>query len=345
MNTFRQEILTGNDLHSCCNKEADMKEINFVLGTMTFGESVFRQDAAEMIRRFGELGYTELDTAYVYNNGQSEELIGKALKASEEGKFSVATKVNPRITGKLDGEAVMLQFEESLRRLQMDSVDTLYLHFPDKNTPVESALEACARLHSEGKIRELGLSNFPVWLVNDVHTLCRQRGWLLPTVYEGLYNPLSRRAEEELSKLLDELNIRFYAYNPLAGGMLTDKYLTMDAPPEKGRFTNRPNYKNRYWKPSYFEAVGVLREKCGKYGITIIEAAYRWMAFHSMLRAERGDAIIIGVSRLSQLEQNIAAVKGGPLPSVLAEAFEKAWKTTKADAPQYFRFYDPNSNN
>lgn len=321
-----------------------MSKVNFVLGTMTFGESLFGSDAAEMIRRFGDLGYTELDTAYVYNNGQSEELIGAALKASGAQQFKIATKVNPRITGRLDGDAVMMQFTESLRRLQMTQVDTLYLHFPDANTPVESALEACAKLHSEGKFKELGLSNFPAWLVVDVYHRCKQKGWMLPTVYEGLYNPLSRRAETELSQVLDAFGLRFYAYNPLAGGMLTNKYTTMDAAPADGRFTHRPNYKNRYWKQSYFDAIAVLKELCAKYDISIIEATYRWMAFHSMLNPERGDAIIIGASKLSQLEQNIAAVNGGPLPQELVDAFAKAWATTKADAPQYFRFYDPNSN-
>lgn len=83
-----------------------MKKINFVLGTMTFGESLFGSDTENMIEAFGNLGYTELDTAYVYNKGQSEELIGKSLKKEGGEKFSVATKVNPRITGRLDGEAV-----------------------------------------------------------------------------------------------------------------------------------------------------------------------------------------------------------------------------------------------
>ncbi|MDD5947689.1 MAG: aldo/keto reductase [Oscillospiraceae bacterium] len=321
-----------------------METINFVLGTMTFGESLFGEDAAQMIQRFGELGYEELDTAYVYNGGQSEELIGAALKASGDTHFKIATKVNPRITGRLDGDAVMMQFTESLRRLQTDHVDTLYLHFPDANTPVESALEACAKLHSEGKFKELGLSNFPAWLVVDVYHRCKQKGWMLPTVYEGLYNPLSRRAESELNMVIDTFGLRFYAYNPLAGGMLTNKYSTMDAAPADGRFTHRPNYKNRYWKQSYFDAIGVLKTLCTKYEINIIEATYRWMAYHSMLNAQRGDALIIGASKISQMEQNVAAIQGGALPEELVQAFSAAWETTKADAPAYFRFYDPNSN-
>lgn len=318
--------------------------INFVLGTMTFGESVFGSDASDMISRFGDLGYCELDTAYVYNKGQSEEIIGDYLAADESGKFRIATKVNPRITGRLDYDAVMMQFTESLRRLKTDKVDTLYLHFPDADTPVESALEACAKLYSEGKFSELGLSNFPAWLVVDVWHKCKNNGWVLPTVYEGLYNPLSRLAENELDMVLDNFGLRFYAYNPLAGGLLTNKYSSVGEAPAEGRFTNRPNYKNRYWKPSYFEAVNELKKLCSENGTDIIQASYRWLAFHSMLDSERGDAVIIGASKLSQLEQNISSVRNGPLPENIVDAFEKAWQTTRSDAPQYFRFYNPNSN-
>lgn len=321
-----------------------MEKVNFVLGTMTFGESLFAEDAAEMIRSFRELGYSELDTAYVYNGGQSEELIGAALKSQGNEGVRIATKVNPRITGRLDGDAVRMQFSQSLQRLQQDSVDTLYLHFPDADTPVESALEACAELHREGKIKELGLSNFPAWLVVDVYYRCKQEGWLLPTVYEGLYNPLSRRAEGELSDVLDRYGLRFYAYNPLAGGILTNKYSTLEEAPADGRFTHRPNYKNRYWKKSYFDAVAMLRGLCEKHGMSIVEATYRWMAFHSMLNMERGDAIIIGVSKLSQLHRNVEAIAGGRLPQELTDAFEAAWQFTKQDAPQYYRFYNPTSN-
>ena len=317
-----------------------MNQVNFILGTMTFGEQLFGDDVTEMIRSFAACGYTELDTAYVYNNGQSEALIGEALQKIGQSDIKVSTKVNPRITGRLDKAAVYSQFEESLKRLQLDCVDTLYLHFPDASVPVESPLEACADLFAQGKFKRLGLSNFPAWLVVDVYYKCKENGWMLPSVYEGLYNPLSRKAEGELKQVLDAFGLSFCAYNPLAGGMLTNKYSGMSDAPTDGRFINRPNYKNRYWKQSYFDAIDVLKKLCEAHGISIIEATYRWMAYHSMLNMSRGDAIIIGVSKISQLSQNIAAVENGKLPDEIVEAFENAWETTKADAPEYFRFYN-----
>ena len=125
--------------------------VNLVLGTMTFGEQVFGENAAEMVDRFLSYGYRELDTAYVYNNGECERILGAVLKGRERGAFKLSTKVNPRVTGRLDKYAVLTQLNTSLDRLGLDKVDTLYLHFPDPDTPVESALEGCAQLYDEGK--------------------------------------------------------------------------------------------------------------------------------------------------------------------------------------------------
>ena len=169
----------------------------------------------------------------MYNGGESERLIGTAL-GSLGVRLSIATKVHPRVTGRLDKDAVVRQVSESLQRMRVDRVEVLYLHFPDPNTPVESALEGCALLHEQGKFRELGLSNFPAWLVAEVYNICKRRGWVLPTVYQGLYNPLSRQAELELNDALDFYNMRFYAHNPLAGGLMTSKYA--DRTLKEGRF-------------------------------------------------------------------------------------------------------------
>ncbi len=314
--------------------------MKLILGTMTFGEQIFGADAKVMIETFLDRGYREIDTAYVYNEGECEKILGNSIDEYMYKKIKLATKVNPRITGKLDADAVYYQVEGSLKRLKKTYVDTLYLHFPDANTPIESALSACNDLYEQGKIRELGLSNFPAWLVADVYYRCKNNGWLLPAVYEGLYNPLSRFAERELNDALDEYNMRFYAYNPLAGGLLTNKYNEETKDVIEGRFTFRPNYKKRYWKPSFFEAVKMIKKSCAEQNISISEAAYRWLVWNSMLNVNRGDGIIIGASRISQLEQNIDAAGKGKLDEKIAASFDEAWEMCKKDAPEYFRYYN-----
>ncbi|MDO4563326.1 MAG: aldo/keto reductase [Clostridia bacterium] len=314
------------------------KKIELVLGTMTFGEQIFGTDVNDMIECFASYGYTELDTAYVYNSGECERLIGASPAAAA---LRISTKANPRITGRLDKEAVISQLNESLERLNIKKADTLYLHFPDPNTPLESALEGCAELYEQGKFANLGLSNFPAWMVSEAYHICEKRSWMLPQVYEGLYNPLSRNAEKELDMALDNYGMRFYAYNPLAGGMLTDKYSSKERELKTGRFTYRPNYQARYWKDSYFESIDKIKEACALNGVNIVEAAYRWLAYHSMLKPERGDAIIIGASRLSQLKQNIETVDKGALCGEIVQTINNAWEISKVDAPEYFTFYAP----
>ncbi len=316
----------------------DKNLVNLILGTMTFGESVFQPGVGEFVNAFLDAGYDELDTAYVYNEGNCERLLGEILPKLDR-PFKIATKVNPRISGKLDADAAYKQVKESLERMNLDSVDTVYLHFPDPATPVESVLEAMADLHDQGKFKELGLSNFPAWMVTNVWHICDKHGWVKPTVFEGVYNPLTRRAEAELNDCLNAFGLRFYAYNPLCGGLLTGRYGKYEDAPTDGRFTHRPNYQGRYWKKSFFDALEVIKTAAEKYGITSIEATYRWLAYHSMLNGERGDAILIGASKLNHLKQNMETVKAGPLPEDMVEAFNTAWTITKGDSPEYFTLY------
>ena len=315
-----------------------MSNVQLILGTMTFGESVFMRDAWDFINAFLDRGYEEIDTAYVYNNGDCERLLGQFLPGLRR-PFKIATKVNPRITGKLDGEAAYMQLNESLKRLNLRAVDTVYLHFPDPATPVESVLAAMADMHGQGKFKELGLSNFPVSMIEEVMDICEREDWVKPTVFQGIYNPLTRPAEGELNDCLNHYGMRFYAFNPMAGGLLTGRYSGADATPDKGRFVNRPNYKKRYWKENYFEALDVIREAAEKHGITTVEATYRWLMHHSMLDGERGDGILIGASKPHHLQQNMDAAAAGPLPDDVVEAFEKAWEISKPDSPKYYTLY------
>lgn len=316
-----------------------MDKIKLILGTMTFGPQVLLEDSQEMIQNFVCAGFDELDTAYVYNEGETERMLGQLIPQFKSSKLKIATKANPRITGRLDRKAVKSQLEESLQRMQRDSVDIFYLHFPDPRTPVEEALEACSELHCQGKFTELGLSNFPAWLVVHAWHVCKERGWPTPTVYQGLYNGLSRNAEKELFPALKQLGMRYYAYNPLAGGLLSGKHSAFEEQPSHGRFTLRPNYQNRYWKKSLFEAVNTIKETCTEHGITLIQAAFRWLAFHSHLNATRGDGILLGASKVNQVVQNIEAMNQGELPDSITDAFNNAWDIAKAESPDYFKYY------
>ncbi len=314
-----------------------------VLGTMTFGESIFEEGSKDILDAFLEQGHNRIDTAYVYNNGKSEELIGEYLKNVSRDRLVIDTKANPRITGRLDSYAIKYQIDGSLQRLGTDYVDCFYLHFPDKNVPLEEALETVDELHKQGKIKTFGLSNYPKDLVEKAFSICNEKGWICPSIYEGLYNPLSRRIEA-LDELFNKFSLSLYCYNPLAGGLMTDKYTKYSQAPGKGRFTNRPNYQNRYWKESYFKALDMLKAACGNYEIGITEATFRWLSYSSMLSDDRNDAVIIGVSKAEHLQSNLRFMANGPLPDELVDAFERAWIICREDAPEYYRFYGDDKN-
>ena len=313
-----------------------MTSVKPILGTMNFGPQVTLEDSLKMVNIFLSEGFKEIDTAYVYNGGDSERFLGEALKNAKSNGSVIATKVNPRVSGRLDCHSIQGQLHESLARLQRESVDILYLHFPDPTTSLYETLECCSELHNQGYFKELGLSNYSASQVLDVWQLCNENGWLTPSVYQGLYNGLSRHVEPELIPVLRELGIRFYAYNPLAGGILSGKYTNIDEI-TPGRFTHRPNYKDRYWKKEFFEALNVLSEACNNSGITIVEAAFRWITEHSELDGTLGDCVLIGASNNEQLKQNLMFFGKGKLEQSVLDAFDCGWDISKAESPAYFR--------
>ena len=312
--------------------------MNIVLGTMNFGPQLDTEASREMVKGFLQTGNREMDTAFVYNGGSTETILGEILPEMEDSSYEIATKVHPRITGKLDRETILMEFNESLRRMKRDSVDLLYFHFPDGKTPIEEALETVKELHEQGKIKELGLSNYPAWQVIDIAYKCDKIGCPRPTVYQGMYNALCRNVEPELFPAIRSLGMRFYAFNPLAGGMLTGKHKHFEDAPEPGRFARLESYRKRYWKQSYFDAVDAIKQACDAEGIPMAEAGYRWLSEHSMMDAAKDDGILLGASRLEQMTQNMAAVKKGALPQSVLDAMDAAWEIAKPDSPAYFKF-------
>lgn len=304
---------------------------------MNFGPQLDLEASRNMVLRFLETGNVELDTAYVYNAGDTEKYLGDILPKIDS-KYYLATKVHPRITGKLDRETILMEFNESLSRMNLDKVDLLYFHFPDGKTPIDVALDTIAELYEQGKVKELGLSNYPAWQVVDIWHKCDAHGCPRPTVYQGMYNALCRNVEPELFPAIRSLGMRFYAFNPLAGGLLTGKHMQDEKLEGDGRFARLKSYRDRYWKQSYFDAIGEIKKACEAENIPMAEAAYRWLVNHSMIKSELGDGILLGASRIEQMEQNLIAVTKGELPQSILDAMDSAWEIAKPDSPAYFKF-------
>uniref|UniRef100_A0A673FVI4 Aflatoxin B1 aldehyde reductase member 4-like n=1 Tax=Sinocyclocheilus rhinocerous TaxID=307959 RepID=A0A673FVI4_9TELE len=246
----------------------------------------------------------------------------------------------------LKPESVRNQLETSLKRLRTQCVELFYLHAPDHQNPIQDTLQACNQLHKEGKFKQLGLSNYASWEVAEIYCICKHNNWVLPTVYQGMYNATTRQVETELLPCLRYFGIRFYAYNPLAGGLLTGKYHyeDKDGAQPVGRFFGNSwagTYRDRYWKESHFQGIdGIQKALEAAYGSekpTLTSAAIRWMYHHSHLRGDLGDGVIIGMSSMEQLHENLTAAAEGPLKQEVVDAFKHTWDLVAHECPIYFR--------
>ena len=297
-----------------------------IMGTMEFGRfkmTHVKNDKNKLIinvtKKFiGSKNY-EMDTAWMYTGGKSEECIG--LMKDIYPKMLIATKVCPTYktkTGKtgLSREGIMEQFNESLTRLNMDKVDLLYLHWPDYKVDIKESLKAINDLYVDGKFKRFGLSNYSSWQVAQTWHICDNNSWVKPVIYQGMYNALTRAVETELFKCLRYYGINFYVYNPLAGGILTGKHKYTDNEGntiQNGRFKGKAKwaqaYRNRFWKKEYFDAVDNVQKllKQENKGLSVVDASLIWLMNHSMLKP--GDGVILGAGSMKHFEQNIAALQ------------------------------------
>ncbi|CAF3088080.1 unnamed protein product [Rotaria socialis] len=295
----------------------------------------------EMFKTLQSYGYTELDTARLYNDGK-QEAFTRETGVLNEG-FTVATKVYPIEAGMHKPEKLRQLFETSLRELGQDSVEIFYLHAPDRSVPYEETLEEINKLYNEGKFKIFGLSNYAAWEVAHMAQICISHQWVRPKIYQGMYNALTRALEEELVPCCRYYEIAIVTYNPLAGGVLSGKYKSSSEIPEEGRFSNANGntsgklYRDRYFNEIYLDAVNRLSPVVEKYGLTLAETAFRWLVHHSKLRSFDGDGIIIGASSVEQLNSNLKDLQKGPLPDEVLQALDEAWHCTRAVAKTYWR--------
>lgn len=169
---------------------------------------------------------------------------------------------------------------------------------------------------------------------------CKYNNWVRPTIYQGMYNAITRSIEAELIPACKRYGLDIVIYNPIAGGLFSGKIKTHDVPTE-GRFSDNASsgklYRKRYFKDSTFEALSIIEPVVQKHGLTMVETALRWVVNHSALNIKDGtDGIIIGVSSIQQLDQNLKDCEKGPLPEEVVKALDQAWMVAKADTPNYW---------
>lgn len=319
-----------------------------ILGTMTIGSNpelgariTSLDDYKKCLDYLKSRGYDELDTAAAYVGG-TQEIFTKDAGFKERG-FKIASKIMPKAPRDHGPEKLPAAWDVSLSKLGVGSTDIFYLHAPDRTMSFEETLECVDKMHKDGKFKQLGLSNYAAWEVAEIVGICERRGFVKPSVYQGMYNPITRALESELLPCLRKFGIDLVIYNPLAAGLFSGKYTSLKEPAE-GRFSTTSSlgkmYMDRYFKQSVIDGLGVVEPVAKKHKIPLIEVALRWCVHHSKLntRPKGGnDGVILGISSYQQLEQNVEACEQGPLPEELVQALDKAWEITRGDAPTYWR--------
>src|SRR5690606_10029169 len=198
------------------------------LGTMMFGKEAPFEEAARIVASAREAGVNFIDTADVYNQGRSEEVVGQLLNGDRHD-WVVATKLGNAINTKpncsrYSRQWIVRSVEQSLSRLKTDYIDILYMHrdFPGEN--LSEAVLALGDLIRAGKLRSFGLSNFRGWRIAEVVRLCRELGVQQPTACQPYYNMLNRGPEVEILPACEHYGLGVVPYSPIARGVLTGKY-------------------------------------------------------------------------------------------------------------------------
>ncbi|KAL9623631.1 MAG: hypothetical protein Q9160_002087 [Pyrenula sp. 1 TL-2023] len=311
-----------------------MSGIKILLGGGSINSELYFKDEVttnELLDILKKEGVKRIDTAQLY--GDSESILGRANAGKD---FIIDTKVPGGFQpGSSAKASIVKTVPESIERLKVDKVDTLYIHAPDQGVPISESLAGINEVYQKGLFSRFGLSNFKAEDVQKVYDHCKEHGYVLPSVYQGNYSPVARKLETILFPTLRKLGISFYAYSPLAGGFLTKTKDEIIA--GAGRFNDNVvggTYRKMYNKPTLLEALAEWDEVAKSAGCSKANLAYRWVTYNSILREEAGDGVIIGARSLEQAQETLEGLKAGPLDKSASERIEQIWKKVEHEAPE-----------
>jgi aryl-alcohol dehydrogenase-like predicted oxidoreductase len=283
------------------------------LGTMTFtsgggNAAIAKTDLSQSDQIVGtaiDAGINFFDTADVYSEGQSEEILGKVLGARRHDVI-IATKAGWRMgeplnrTG-LSASHLHWSIDQSLKRLGTDYVDVYIAHRNDLHTPLEETLIALDAIVKSGKARYLGVSNWPAWKVAAAIELQRANGWAPFTHAQMMYSLLGRGIEGEIMPMLQNYGLGLTAWSPLAGGFLSGKYTRESLKDSTNRLSGFDMIP--FDKEHGFALITTLRDIAAAHDATVAQVALAWVLGRSSV-----SSALIGASRISQLEDNLGAV-------------------------------------
>ena len=272
-------------------------------GTMSFGGDADEASSAAMYQVCRDAGINFFDCADQYNKGVSEEILGRLIQGHRD-ELVITTKcfnptgedVNARGTSR---RHVVRAVEASLRRLNTDRVDVLFLHQFDVRTPIEESLRALEDVVRSGKVLYPAVSNYSAWQTQRAVDLQERNDWARLQVIQPMYNLVKRQAEVEILPMAEANGIGVIPYSPGAAGLLSGKY-SGDA---SGRIKTNKMYEVRYGEPWVFEVADRYVAFCRERGLNPVATAVAWVGAHPAVTAP-----IIGARNVVQLRDSLAAV-------------------------------------
>lgn len=292
-----------------------LKVSRLCLGTMNFGASADETTSFAILDRAFDGGINFLDTSNIYSNwvdghvgGESEHVLGKWMKTQNRRDVIIATKVRGRMWNGANGEGlsrhhIIHAVEDSLKRLQTDYIDLYQTHWYDESTPLEETLSAMDSLVQSGKVRYIGASNHPAWMlmksywVSDVHNLVRYDS-LQP--HYSLFNRIE--FEREVEAVCADQNVAVIPYSPLAAGFATGKYTRANKSPDNSR-ADGGLIQRLINNEDAYHALDVMTGIADNHHVSIAHVALGWLLAKPTMTAP-----IIGARTVKQLEETIGAV-------------------------------------
>jgi aryl-alcohol dehydrogenase-like predicted oxidoreductase len=260
------------------------------LGTMMFGGATDDATAYRIVARAKDQGVNFIDSADGYNGGKSEQAVGQAIR-EHRSWWVLATKcANPTDKGPnargLSRRHVQHAVEASLRRLGVEEIDILYLHKEDHTTPLAETVHALADLIQAGKIRYFGVSNYRSWRVAEICRLCDDAGIDRPVASQPLYNALNREVETEHLPACGYFGLGVVPYSPLARGILSGKYASVDKLPEGSRAARRDKRMlQTELRPESIALAQQIKAHAEAHGSTASHYAINWVLNNELVRA------------------------------------------------------------
>jgi aryl-alcohol dehydrogenase-like predicted oxidoreductase len=297
-----------------------LKLSEICLGTMTFGHGTDADEAARLVALALDSGVNHFDTANSYNAGESEIMLGRALKG-RRNEAVVATKFfNPMGPGPNDSGMSRLHvfraLDDSLRRLGMDHVDVYYIHHVDEQTPIEEMLRALDDLVRAGKVRYIACSNYECWRLMEALAISEARNYARFECYQPQYSLVVRDIEEEIVPACALKGLGVIGWSPLAGGFLSGKY----QPGERSRAGSRSEegwaYPKQFFAANADETLATVLAVANELGRSPAQVALRWALDRPWMTS-----LIIGARTAAQAEDSLKAA-GWSLPAEARERLE-----------------------